>query len=108
VDNALKYAAETPVVRVLVSREDEAVSIAVGDTGPGIAPEHQRTIFEKFVRAGARQSAVRGTGLGLAMVRHIAAAHGGRIALDSEIGRGSTFTIVLSTVDDAAQVTGDA
>jgi two-component system phosphate regulon sensor histidine kinase PhoR len=78
----------------------------VSDTGSGIAPEHQRTIFEKFVRAGAHE--VRGTGLGLTMVRHIVAAHEGRIVLDSEIGRGSTFAIVLPTIDATASVTGDA
>jgi signal transduction histidine kinase len=95
IDNAVKYASGTPVVRVVVSRLNEAVSIGVHDTGPGIAPEHQRAVFEKFVRAGSRRAAVRGTGLGLAMVRHIVDAHGGRTTLDSEIGRGSTFTIIL-------------
>jgi signal transduction histidine kinase len=108
IDNALKYAAETPVVRVVVSRVNEDVSIGVQDTGPGIAPEHQRMIFEKFVRAGSRQAAVRGTGLGLAMVRHIVAAHGGRISLESAIGHGSSFTIALRTVGGTAPATGDA
>lgn len=80
IDNALKYAAGTPSVRVVASQAGDDVSIAVHDTGPGIAPEHQRRIFDKFVRAGAQENAVRGTGLGLAMVRHIVAAHGGRIS----------------------------
>jgi two-component system phosphate regulon sensor histidine kinase PhoR len=108
IDNALKYAAGTPVVRVVVSRVKEDVAIGVHDSGPGIAPEHQRTIFDKFVRAGSRQAAVRGTGLGLAMVRHIVQAHGGRITLDSATGRGSTFTIVLRAVDETAPSTGSA
>jgi signal transduction histidine kinase len=104
IDNALKYAADTPVVRVVVSRTDEEVSIGVHDTGPGIAPQHQRAIFEKFVRADARHPAVRGTGLGLTMVRHIVAAHAGRIALESELGRGSTFTIILRSPAGTAPV----
>lgn len=95
IDNALKYAAGTPVVDVSVSQGQPEVSISVRDTGPGIAPAEHRLIFEKFVRAGGRQSTVRGTGLGLAMVRHIVEAHGGRVHLDSQVGRGSTFTIVL-------------
>jgi signal transduction histidine kinase len=108
IDNALKYAAGTPVVDVAVATDGADVSIAVRDSGPGIDPAHQRTIFDKFVRAGGRQTTVRGTGLGLAMVRLIVMAHGGRIDLDSEIGRGSTFTIVLPAVGETAEVAGEA
>jgi two-component system phosphate regulon sensor histidine kinase PhoR len=94
IENALKYARDTPVVEVRVERRGSSVSIAVADTGPGISPEARDAVFDKFVRVGDRD-AVRGTGLGLAMVRHIVRAHGGTVQLDSEVGRGSTFTISL-------------
>jgi two-component system phosphate regulon sensor histidine kinase PhoR len=94
IENALKYAPGTPVVDVRVERRGSSVSIAVADTGPGISPEARGAVFDKFVRVGDRD-AVRGTGLGLAMVRHIVRAHGGTVHLDSEVGRGSTFTISL-------------
>jgi two-component system phosphate regulon sensor histidine kinase PhoR len=68
----------------------------VRDSGYGIAPSEQKAIFRKFARgAAALEHGVKGTGIGLAMVQHIVDAHGGRITVDSEPGRGSTFTIVL-------------
>jgi two-component system sensor histidine kinase SenX3 len=62
----------------------------------GIAPDEQKRIFKKFVRAASADAAgARGTGLGLTMVEHIVAAHGGQVWVDSELGIGSTFTILL-------------
>jgi two-component system sensor histidine kinase SenX3 len=73
------------------------VSIAVADHGPGIPSDEHEAVFQKFVRGrSAIQAGVKGTGVGLAMVRHIVSAHGGEIKLESEPGRGSTFTIVLA------------
>jgi signal transduction histidine kinase len=93
-DNAAKYSSDE--IDVELAREGDEVAVAVRDRGPGIpANEHQR-IFQKFVRGAAtRGSNIRGTGVGLAMVRHIARAHGGDVRLESEIGRGSTFTLLL-------------
>jgi two-component system sensor histidine kinase SenX3 len=74
----------------------------------GIAPAEQATIFEAFVRgSGARSLNVKGTGVGLAMVRHIVRAHGGEITLESAQGHGSTFTVRLSAsgVDTPGAVT---
>jgi signal transduction histidine kinase len=72
------------------------VGIAVKDDGPGIPREEHRDIFRKFVRgADATRLGIRGTGLGLAIVSHIAAAHRGRVEVESELGKGSTFTIWL-------------
>jgi two-component system phosphate regulon sensor histidine kinase PhoR len=72
------------------------VTIRVRDDGFGIDPSEHRQIFRKFARgAAAREHGVKGTGIGLAMVKHIVDAHAGRVTVDSEPGRGSTFTIIL-------------
>ena len=76
---------------------DGLVSISVVDHGPGIPREEHEAIFRKFVRGrSAIEASVKGTGVGLAMVRHIVSAHGGEVRLESEPGRGSTFTLVLA------------
>jgi signal transduction histidine kinase len=106
VDNALKYA---PGSRVAIewAASDGRIRIAVRDHGPGIDDAEQAAVFQKFVRGReALAGGVKGTGVGLAMVRHIAAAHGGDIGLESTIGRGSTFTISIpaaaETIADTA------
>jgi signal transduction histidine kinase len=72
------------------------VTIAVQDTGPGIAPEHLPHLFERFYRTdSARAADSGGTGLGLAIVKEIAVAHGGEVRAESEFGKGSVFTVTL-------------
>lgn len=96
VDNAIKYAPGCPTVWVDWGREEEYVTIRVRDRGPGIAASERKAIFRKFVRGSAAAAAnVKGSGVGLAMVRHIVAAHGGAITVASEPGEGSTFTMLL-------------
>ena len=96
VDNALKYSPACEEVEVGWECADGLVSISVADHGPGIPREEQEAVFQKFVRGrSAIQASVKGTGVGLAMVRHILSAHGGEIKLESEPGRGSIFTLVL-------------
>ena len=68
--------------------------VAVSDTGPGIPPDQRERIFERFVQ-GADGADAGAAGLGLAIVRDIVQAHGGRIHLESEVGRGSRFTLEL-------------
>ena len=81
------------------------MAIRVTDRGPGIPAAEQRRVFEKFVRGSASAtSGIKGTGVGLAMVDHIVRAHGGEVRLDSEVGRGSTFTIVLPAVEPVAEL----
>lgn len=95
-DNAVKYSPPSSPVRVEVSAEGQQVAVSVRDEGDGIAKTEQRRIFGKFVRgSSSRDLNVKGTGIGLAMVRHIVAAHGGSVVVDSEPGRGSRFTILL-------------
>jgi len=96
VDNALKYSPGSPTVWVQWGAENSHVAIRVRDRGVGIPAFERRAIFEKFFRGTAAATAnVKGSGVGLAMVRHIVAAHGGEISVVSEPGAGSTFTILL-------------
>jgi len=102
VDNAIKYSPDRPTVWVEWGREDRYVAIRVRDEGPGITASEQKRIFRKFVRGSAAAAAnVKGSGVGLAMVRHIVAAHGGAIRVASEPGQGSTFTMLLPDAGQA-------
>ena len=94
VANALRYTPSHGHIRVAVSAADGAVRIAVSDTGPGIAADQRERIFERFTQS-AEAGEIGAAGLGLAIVRDIVQAHGGRITLDSELGRGSCFTLEL-------------
>ena len=96
VDNALKYTPSGGEVVLKVGRQDALALLSVKDTGEGIPPEDQERVFERFYRVDkARSREKGGTGLGLSICKWIAEAHGGRIWLKSEIGRGSTFTVEL-------------
>ena len=100
-ENAMKYSLECRTVWVDGEVRDHRVSISVRDRGMGIDPEEQRAIFQKFVRgATAKKAGIKGTGIGLSMVRQISEALGGEIRLESKVGAGSTFTIVLPLADN--------
>jgi signal transduction histidine kinase len=95
-DNAVKYSPPDARVGVEWTRTNTQVAIQVHDQGVGIPAGERKSIFEKFVRGSAAADLnVKGTGVGLAMVRRIVAAHGGEIRLESEPGAGSRFTILL-------------
>jgi two-component system phosphate regulon sensor histidine kinase PhoR len=95
-ENAVKYSGDARHVGVDVSRRANEVAISVRDEGLGIPREEQRAIFHKFVRgSSSHRLGLKGTGIGLAMVRHIVQAHGGRVTVESTPGEGSTFTIWL-------------
>jgi two-component system sensor histidine kinase SenX3 len=95
-DNAVKYSPDSSAVRLELMRAGTRLAIRVRDQGIGIPASEQQKIFQKFVRGvQAKALSIKGTGIGLAMVQHIVSAHGGKIAVESEPGRGSTFTIVL-------------
>ena len=97
VDNAIKYSPARRRVAVTVGASTRGrVRIEVRDSGPGIAPEHQERVFERFYRVDeGRSREMGGTGLGLAIVRHLVARLGGTIALESEPGEGAAFLIEL-------------
>ncbi|MBS1863985.1 MAG: HAMP domain-containing histidine kinase [Actinobacteria bacterium] len=96
VTNAHEYSPERASIEVTARVASDAVVIDVTDDGPGIPPAQMEHIFERFVRgdAGLTQR-VGGTGLGLAIAKSLVELHGGSIAVDSEVGRGSTFTVTL-------------
>lgn len=95
-DNAVRYSRPQGRVAVGVSEDDGEVSIAVVDEGEGIPADMRDRIFERFYRGDkARSRETGGSGLGLSIVKHVAADHGGRIKLWSEHGKGSTFTMIL-------------
>jgi len=92
--NALKFTPRGGMVGIAARRLDNAVMVSVSDTGPGIPKEHEAVIFDKF-RQVPGSTRLPGTGLGLAIVKHIIQAHGGTVWVESEAGRGSTFTFRL-------------
>ena len=94
--NAHKYGGSPPAVRLSAVRDGEGVAFEVTDNGAGIPRPEQRRIFEKFYRIDDRLSRMRdGSGLGLAIVKHIVRAHGGRIKVVSEPGKGATFRLLF-------------
>jgi len=96
VDNAIKYSGDRRVLRVKAALRDGHLAVTVADEGLGIPPEEQERIFEKFYRIGRSETqGRRGSGVGLALVRHIVEAHGGRVTVESQPGRGSRFTLWL-------------
>ncbi len=96
VDNAIKYSGEGKALRVDARIEAGRLALSVTDEGIGIPREEQGRIFEKFYRVGRSETqGRRGSGVGLALVRHIAEAHGGRVTVDSRPGAGSRFTLWL-------------
>ncbi len=92
--NAIKFTPEGGSVRVLLSGDGRTARLEVVDTGVGIAMDDQASIFEAFKQAAAA-AGLEGTGLGLTLARQLVEAHGGSIDLESEVGRGSRFTVVL-------------
>ena len=95
-DNAVKYSPECRTVWVETAAADRRLEIRVRDRGVGIPPAEQRSIFDRFVRGSAgRDAGIKGTGIGLALARHIVSAHHGEIRVESLPGEGSTFTILL-------------
>jgi two-component system phosphate regulon sensor histidine kinase PhoR len=111
VDNALKYAPNGDVVTVRAAEERGAIAVRVIDEGPGVPEEDRLRIFERFVR-GARDGAsarVRGSGIGLALVKHIAESHGGRAWVEGPGpgGRGATFVFTVPVGPAGPRAAGD-
>ena len=95
-DNAVKYSPEKSAVQINARAEGNEIQIQFIDQGMGIAKKHLPRLFERFYRVDkARSRRLGGTGLGLAIVKHIVQAHGGSITVESELEKGSTFTLRL-------------
>jgi signal transduction histidine kinase len=99
--NAVKFTPEGGRVDLTATVADDVITIAVSDTGIGIAPEDQATIFEEFRQVGRDDARKQeGTGLGLTLAKKFVELHGGRIWVDSQVGKGSTFTFTLPVRPD--------
>ncbi|MHC5063280.1 MAG: ATP-binding protein [Planctomycetota bacterium] len=95
-DNAIKYSPEGSQVDLFCDLDDGSARIRVRDQGPGIPASAQERVFERFYRVDKDRSRILGgTGLGLSIVRNVLSAHGGEVSLESEVGKGSEFTIKL-------------
>lgn len=96
VDNAVKYTPEGGRLMIMARVEGGEMRFEVKDTGLGISPEHKKRLFERFQRVRRPEhTRVRGSGLGLYIVRRVAETHGGRVWVESEVGEGSTFGIAI-------------
>jgi signal transduction histidine kinase len=103
VGNALKYTPEGGRVTVVTTVENGRLTVAVTDTGIGIGPEEQERVFDKFYRSKNPQAmSVEGSGLGLPIAREVARLHGGDVTLESELGKGSTFTLTVPMGEEAS------
>lgn len=104
IGNAIKFTPAGGAISVCLDHVDGGVRLQVSDTGIGIAQEHQERIFERFYQVdGSTRRVHGGCGLGLALVKEIVERHGGSVALDSQLGQGSTFTVTLPAGDESEQ-----
>jgi signal transduction histidine kinase len=101
IGNAIKYSPDGKPVEVRVTETDRTVRIAVHDEGIGIPADEMKFLFERFTRASnAKRSPIKGTGLGLYFAKTLVERHGGNIQVQSKLGEGSTFTVVLPRMRD--------
>jgi signal transduction histidine kinase len=98
--NAVKFTPSGGEVDVSAIRVNGEVKVSVADTGPGIAPDDRERVFEEFQQTASGLERREGTGLGLALSRRLVELHGGRIWLESELGKGSTFVFTLPARSD--------
>lgn len=94
VSNALKYSPPDAAVQLALSRDAKHVTCQISDQGIGIPPDDLKRLFEPFHRA-SNVGTIGGTGLGLSIAREAVLTHGGTIKVESEVGQGTTFTVVL-------------
>jgi signal transduction histidine kinase len=107
--NAVKFTPEGGRIDVDAALSKDSVEISVSDTGIGIAPEHQETIFEEFRQVGSDPSKKReGTGLGLTLTKRFVELHGGTIRVESIPGKGSTFTFTLPVDRENVDAAGNS
>ena len=93
-DNSVKYSGDQKQIEVRVRQTNGFVDLSVIDKGIGIAASEQQKIFDKFYRgSGPSIRRIRGSGIGLAITKHVAEMHGGEVLVESEPGKGSTFTL---------------
>jgi two-component system NtrC family sensor kinase len=104
VGNAIKYSNVDGQVKIAIHAEGDQVILQVTDEGLGIPPTEQQSVFDKFYRGSNISPEIEGSGLGLAIVKTIVENHQGRIWVESAIGKGSSFFIVLPVISEPAHV----
>lgn len=106
IDNAVKYSDANRPVRVESKADGRHVEVAIVDQGPGIEPTHLARLFERFYRVDqGRSRQLGGTGLGLSIVKHIAHVHGGEVSVESIVGQGSRFSLLLPAIESPLPTT---
>ena len=96
IDNAVKYSNETKFIKIVITSENDFVTVAVQDKGIGISEENQKKVFDKFFRVSTGLvHNTKGTGLGLTLVKQIMEAHKGKIVLESKLGKGTSFNLLF-------------
>ena len=95
--NAIKYTPEGGIVKVGMAMQENQLVLRIQDSGPGIPADEQSRVFEKFFRASNRPEGVEGSGLGLAIVKSVVDSHQGRVWVESKLGFGSAFVVLLPT-----------
>lgn len=103
--NAVKYAPEYGIIRVLLRRAPRGIQVQISDNGPGMSPQVQKRVFERFYQ-GDPSRASQGNGLGLALAQRIVVLHGGTISVDSQEGAGSTFSVFLPSGAEGGEPAG--
>jgi two-component system phosphate regulon sensor histidine kinase PhoR len=102
IDNAVKYCGTGTIVRVRAEPAGRMLRVSVSDTGPGVEARHLPRLFERFYRVDAgRSRELGGTGLGLSIVKHLVEAMGGGVTVESELGKGTTFSFTLRAANEA-------
>jgi signal transduction histidine kinase len=96
--NAIKYSLACGTIKFELTVQNLAVMFKIQDSGIGISPEDQKQLFQPFHR-GENVGGIAGTGLGLAIVKKCVDAHGGEIIVNSEVGIGTTFTVILPLIN---------
>lgn len=100
ISNAVKYNRKGGTVRVRVWQDGPHVALQVSDTGMGLSPDQQAHLFEPFNRLGAERTSIDGTGIGLVIVQRLISLMGGTLSVSSQVGVGTTFTVVLQASDE--------
>jgi signal transduction histidine kinase len=105
IENALKYSPPNSNIFISSREVNDQVIVVIEDEGFGIAKEDQPRIFEKFYRSNQENSSIKGSGLGLYLVKYFIELHNGSIFLESAVGKGTKVTISLPTMDDSTALT---